>query len=152
MNTWISVAPDSANTPHLETVRGIQVQVFASPHDIPTAIKGYFDNGCDRFVILLKYIDEDNSGLFPESSGDNIIKVFKGISSNRIERIEVDVKKENAAAVELQLLVKSPQSLLERVEAQLRQLANSQVSLTSKLNYQAVTEALEQSKNFLVAT
>ena len=33
METWINVAPPSANVPQSETVRGIQVQVFASPHE-----------------------------------------------------------------------------------------------------------------------
>jgi len=151
MDTWINVAPPSANIPQLETVRGIQVQVFASPHDIPVGIKGAFDPSCDRFVIVLRYVDQDNSGLLPEASDDGIIYVFKGASSGRVERIEVDVKKERASAVALNILVKSPASLIEHVERRLKQLRNSQTSPSSRLNYLAVTEALEQSKEMLVA-
>jgi len=151
MDTWINVAPQSANVPHLETVRGIQVQVFASPHDVPVGVKGAFDRTCDRFVIKLRYLDQDNSGLIPEPSEDGVIYLFKGASSGRVERIEVDVKKEKASAVALNILVQSPTSLIDQVESRLRQLRSSQESLSSRLNYLAVTEALEQSKEMLVA-
>ncbi len=151
MDTWINVAPQSASIPQLETVRGIKVQVFASPHDVPIAIKGAFDQGYDRFVIVLRYVDQDNSGLVPEWSEDRVIRIFKGSSSGRVEKIEVDVKKEQASAVALNILVKSPAYLIEQVERRLKQLRNSQASLPSKLNYLAVTEALEQSKEMLVA-
>lgn len=151
MDTWINVAPQSANIPQLETVRGIQVQVFASPHDVPVGVRGAFDRSCNRFVIVLRYVDQDNSGLIPETSDDGIIYVFKGASSGRVERIEVDVKKERASAVALNILVKSPVSLIEQVESRLKQLRASQESLSSRLNYLAVTEALEQSKEMLVA-
>jgi hypothetical protein len=135
----------------MENVRGIQVQVFASPHDVPIGIKGAFDRNCDRFVIALRYVDQDNSGLVPEESEDGIICVFKGASSGRVERIEVDVKKKNAQAVALNILVNSPAALIEQVESRLKQLRAAQESLSSRLNYLAVTEALEQSKDMLVA-
>jgi hypothetical protein len=151
MDKWISVQPPSANVPQLETVRGIKVHVFASPHDIPVAVKGVFDHGCDRFVIVLRYVDQDTSGLIPEKSEDGIICVFKGASSGRVEKIEVDVKKEQAEAVALNILVNSPASLIEHVESRLKQLRLSQASLASRLNYQAVTEAIEQSRELLVA-
>jgi len=80
-----------------------------------------------------------------------VIRIFKGSSSGRVEKIEVDVKKEQASAVALNILVKSPAYLIEQVERRLKQLRNSQASLPSKLNYLAVTEALEQSKEMLVA-
>ena len=151
METWINVAPPSANVPQSETVRGIQVQVFASPHDVPVAVRGTFDHGCDRFVISLRYVDQDNSGLVPETSSDEIVCVLKGVSSGRVERIEVDVKKERASEVALNILVKSPAHLIEYVENRLRQLRDSQQTLSSRLNYLAVTEALEQSKAMLAA-
>jgi hypothetical protein len=152
MDTWISVAPQSANVPQIETVRGIQVQVFASPHDVPVGIKGAFEKGCDRFVINLRYVDQDNSGLLPVVSDDGVVSVFKGISSGRVERIEVDVNKEKASAVALNILIPSSTHLIDQVESQLKKLRNSQETLSSRLNYLAVTEALEQSKELLLAS
>jgi hypothetical protein len=151
MDTWINVAPQSANIPQLETVRGIQVQVFASPHDVPVGVRGAFDRTCNRFVINLRYVDQDNSGLIPEASDDGVICLYKGASSGRVERIEVDVKKEKASSVALNILVQSPTYLIDHVESRLKQLRSSQESLSSRLNYLAVTEALEQSKEMLVA-
>jgi len=151
MDTWINVSPQSANIPQLETIRGIQVQVFASPHDVPVAVKGGFDESCDRFVIILKYVDEDSSGLIPQYSDDGVICIYKGVSSERVERIEVDVKKEQASAVKLDIMVAEPNKLIEQVEQRLKLLRGSQQSLSSRLNYQAVSEALEQSKDSLAA-
>jgi hypothetical protein len=149
MATWISVEPESANVPHLEWVRGIQVKVFASPHDVPIAVKGEYEQDCDRFVIRLKYVDQDSSGLNRELSDDGVIHVYKGVSSGRVERIEVDVKKKKAATVELNIMVDQPSSLIEHVRDRLKELRNSQSSPASRLNYLAVSEALEQSKEML---
>lgn len=151
MEKWISVAPETVQASQLETVRGIQVQVFASPHDVPVAVRGAFEEGCDRFVISLKYVDQDDSDLMPEQSEDGVITIFKGRLSGRVERIEVHTKKRNASAVALNIVVPRSTSLIEKVEERLQQLRTSQESLASRLNYAAVSEALEQSKDLLAA-
>lgn len=151
MDTWISVEPESANVPQLAMVRGIQVKVFASPHDVPIAVKGEYDRDCDRFVIRLKYVDQDSSGSTKELSDDGCVHIYKGLSSGRVERIEVDVKKQKASSVELNILVEQPTSVIEHVRARLNQLRDSQTSPSGRLNYIAVSEALEQSKGMLAA-
>ncbi len=151
MDTWINVEPESANVPQLETVRGIRLKVFASPHDVPVAVRGGYEKDCGMFVIHLKYVDQDSSRLIEELSDDGIVHVWKGASSSRVERIDVDVKKRKATTVELNIQVEPPASVIEQVRTRLNELRDSQTSPSGRLNYLAVSEALEQSKGMLAA-
>lgn len=146
MNSWIEVSPQSATDSLVETVRGAQVQVFASPHDVPRAVKGRFDGECEKFVITFRYLDEERSSYVLESSPDEIVHVYKGTSSGRVERIEVDVKKANANTVSLNIL---STEICDRVERTLNRLRAHNQSLSTRLNYRAVSEAIEESKSQL---
>ena len=143
---WIAVSPQSATASSVETVRGVRVQVVASPHDVPRAVKGRFDEECEKFVITFRYLDEERSSYVLESSSDEIVHVYKGTSSGRVERIEVDVKKANANTVSLNIL---PTEICDRVERTLDRLRTHNLTLSTKLNYRAVSEALEESRSQL---
>jgi len=151
MERWIRVDPETVQASQFETVRGIQVEVSVSPHDVPVAVKGDFDEDRYCFVISLKYVDQDDSDPVPVRSGDGVITIFKGQLGGRVERIEVHTKKLNASAVALNIVVPQSTSLIEKVEERLQQLRTSKESLASRLNYAAVSEALEQSKELLAS-
>lgn len=143
MDTWIEVSPQSATASSEETIRGVRVQVFASPHDVPRAVKGHYDDESDKFVITFRYLDEERSVFVLESSPDEIIHIYKGASSGRVERIEVDVRKANANAIRLNI------DICNRVERTLNQLRDHNQRISTKLNYRAVSEAIEESKSQL---
>lgn len=151
-DTWISVEPTNANVAHLETVRGIQVQVFASPHNVPIAVKGEFDKPRKRFVIVLRYVDQDESSLIQELSDDGFVHVFKGSLGGRVERIEVDINKNTPSSISLNIQIPQSSLLIDRVEQRLSHLSTLQNSIAARLNYLAVTEAIEQSKGMLIAS
>lgn len=95
---WIEVDPNLVNPPKREKVDGAEVTVLMSPYDIPTALRGYFDEDRDRFVIEFRYLaDEDKKKESPRPH----ITLCLGKNSGRIYGIELEVQALEAPWVQI---------------------------------------------------
>lgn len=56
---WIKVDWDSVNTRRDETVHGIKVKMFASPYDVPEALRTVLDEDKKKLVIEFRYLNEE---------------------------------------------------------------------------------------------
>lgn len=102
MAEWIKTDPTVLNKPFSENVRGVQINVLLSPHDVPTGVRGYYDENISRFVIEFRYLDEERSTKEPH---DDNITLRIGQSSRRLLGIEVNVDLLRAQSVALNMLV-----------------------------------------------
>lgn len=99
MTDWIPIAAGEVNKPRSETIRGVKVNVYLSPYDVPDGVRGYFDAKKKKFVIEFKYIAEE-----PKRSEvvDEHVSVTVGRRTGRLHAIEVDTVRLKANAVMLQ--------------------------------------------------
>jgi len=59
MSEWIRVEGGKYNLPRKEILRGVEVNVFMSPYDVPQGVRGEFDEKLNRFQITFEYISEE---------------------------------------------------------------------------------------------
>ena len=59
MSDWIELEAGKFEKPAVECLKGVTVQVFMSPFDIPRAVRGRFDQSISRFAIEFEYIDSE---------------------------------------------------------------------------------------------
>lgn len=102
MRDWTRLDPSTVNKTFRESIRGVQINVLLSPHDVPIAVRGYYDTTLKRFVIEFKYIGEEPMG---KSVQDNIITLRIGQRSRRLMGIEANVDAMQVQAVGLQMYV-----------------------------------------------
>jgi hypothetical protein len=103
MRKRIPLDPEHYAKPSEAKVRGVAVQVFVSPYDVPTEVTGGFDEKLSRFAIDFQYPLSDE----PTEVGqeDGVVTLRVGKHSQRLYRIEIDTHALNADAVELKVLV-----------------------------------------------
>jgi hypothetical protein len=110
MSPWIPIDSAAFNVPHEEEVRGVRITVLCSPHDIPSDIRGFYEESIERFVIEFKYIADEPLQSITDKP---LVKVIVGKNSGRLFRIEVDVKSLDVREVQLQVRV--PQIVQEAI-------------------------------------
>ena len=135
MGEWIRLEDGKYNPPRKEVLRGVEVNVFMSPYDVPRAIHGEFDKASKRFKIKFQYIGDE---VTTQKKVDSHVCVHVGKNSSRLYGIDVDVIGLDVQAVGLQIF-------------------NAIAGLRSKPpkfrrdNYSAAAEAIEDSKDKLFA-
>lgn len=102
MQGWLKLDPERVNKGKPRQIRGVEINVLLSPYDVPRAVRGYYDNGIDRFVIEFSYLEDEP---WSRSSQDPNIALRIGKNSQRLLGIEVNVKAVEAEAVELKMHV-----------------------------------------------
>ena len=125
----------------VENVQGVEVRILASPHNVPEAVRGFFDKSKDRFAIEFKYLDDEEK----VSAKSNLPEAtfYVGKNSSRLWRIEIDVKALKAKQVTL--TVETPKI----VEQGLRMLQSKPQAISIEQNYELATEAIERKKDQL---
>ncbi len=103
MENWVMVdQKDLMKKIGQKKVKGVGINLFLSPYDIPEAVKGDYDEKAGQFIISFNYFTgvED---LQSEITDKNVtLKVGK--NSNRIYKIVINVKALGAKVVQLALL------------------------------------------------
>lgn len=100
MSEWIQLTPDEFELSKKRVIRGVQVGVRVSPHNVPKGVRGDFDSKLKRFVIEFKYLDEEPLRVLEPSP---FYRLKEGKNSGRLYAIEIDVQAFKAAAVQLNL-------------------------------------------------
>jgi hypothetical protein len=99
---WIEVDQKDLDlaTAKQESEGGVYIRLFVSPHDVPDAFRGYWDEDKQRFIIEFRYLDAEPWRLEP---GEGAVRLRLGKHSRRISGIEVDTERLEADAVLVQV-------------------------------------------------
>ena len=100
--TWIELEPSDLAPQRKTSHNAVEVVVGLSPFDLPDCVRSFYDQSCDRFVIEFRYLNDEP--LVPERA-DDYVTFFFGRNSDRLYKIEVDVKSLGAEQVDLKVLV-----------------------------------------------
>jgi hypothetical protein len=112
MSNWISIDHRDINlTKSSENFKGIKVNIYVSPYDIPEALRGYYDTGIDKFIIEFYYISDESVKRNKQSDH---ITLEIGKNSNRIYKIIIDVKSIKANTIDLNLIPKKVESAIDQ--------------------------------------
>lgn len=139
MSKWQRVEPkvvSEIRKAHQESkaVDGVKIELSVSPYDIPSEVRGDFDEGRRRFVIEFKYL-QDEPWILRASEPHVALRIGK--HSHRLYGVEVDVNALNAKQVSLKVKAR------EEVNAAIEGLAEREGS-NAFVNYKAVESILQK--------
>lgn len=143
MSEWIQIDPASLNKEKQETIKGVEVRVFVSPHDVPEAIRGAFDNKIKRFVIEFQYIGDEPT---KRTKQDKYVDVVTGKNSNRLYAIEIDVSALRAQTVGLNVLVQ------KEIKDAFKRLIDDPRKTQRRANYRLAQQAISTRQEQLFAS
>jgi hypothetical protein len=139
MSEWLKLDPRKLNPARREQIRGVEVEVFLSPYDVPDAVRGDFDDEVRRFVIEFKY--PTGGETLVSSDDDRHVRLFTGRHSGRVYRIEVDVEALEAKAVGLR--VHGPK-LIEEVDEAIDRAVRKPDHKVRPVNYAIVRDIIAE--------
>lgn len=90
MSEWHRINPVKFNRPRQEKIHGTSVEVFASPYEVPIAVRGGVNLQSGNFVVEFKYIGGEEP-LFVVTP-TNELQLELGRNSKRIFRLELASK------------------------------------------------------------
>jgi hypothetical protein len=123
MGEWMKLDPDQVDKGRMLRIKGVEINVFLSPHDVPRHVRGYYDDKLDRFVIEFNYLDDED---WKRSSQEPNLSLRLGRNSQRLLGIEANVKALKAGAVELKLHIEQAVSrAIEGLSGQFQKKAAS---------------------------
>jgi len=97
---WLQLDPVEFEDDQQQTINGVVFHISVSPYDIPSAVRGAYDEKKARFIIEFKYPSNESSR---ETKVDEHVTLRLGSNSNRIYAIEADIQAMEADAVLLQI-------------------------------------------------
>jgi hypothetical protein len=97
---WIEIDPSKYDEDQAVEQSGVEFHVFISPYDMPEAVRGDYEPLKDRFVITFKYLGQE---ALKSEALDEEVTLYIGEKSNRLYRIETDVKRLGVNAVVLKV-------------------------------------------------
>jgi hypothetical protein len=113
MSDWLEIIPKEFSESEHVQIRGVSVEVFLSPFDMPEAVRGSYDKDAKKFLIEFRYIGGDEP-LSSDSLEGATISIGK--HSKRIYKIELEqVDLTNEQKVGLRLIPKVD-AVLESLE------------------------------------
>ena len=98
MNSWVPINAKELDAGQEETRKGVHFKISPSPYDIPEAVRGYYSDKDDRFVIEFKYMTDE---VLTDCPLTDHVSARIGKHSGRIYALCVDV---NAIKVEQVIL------------------------------------------------
>jgi hypothetical protein len=127
--------------------RGVLVSYRVSPHDVPRAVRGSYNTQLDRFIIELRYLDNEET---LSKKVDDFVVLRIGKNSRRLLGIELDTKKMGVETVGLHI----QEAKLRREEA-LGKLSDAverfeESANLPKTSYVLALQALRQKKEELM--
>ncbi len=112
MVKWITLDPNVINREQKKFIRGVEVKLYASPQDVPEAVRGGYDPVRRKFVIKFRYAAGEEP--LNTSKYDDNITLFLGKKSRRLHEVEIDVDRMKAEQVGLSVEFK--QALPKAIE------------------------------------
>lgn len=97
---WIRVRPKDLREAEVAEIEGVEVTLLVSPYDIPDAVRGYYDQDLKRFVLELKYLQDEK---WNREDVDQHTWARVGATSGRVRGIELDVDALGVGVVELRV-------------------------------------------------
>lgn len=135
MAEWKRINRQELNQPRRERIRGVEVKVYFAQDDIPTEVRGEYDECAKKFVVSFKY--ETTSESQNSRKIDARTTIVEGAKTHKLYKVILDVMpsgKGTAFLDEVRVVMQSlPQS----------GLATSEDSSRSE-NYIATSGAYEQ--------
>jgi len=115
MKDWVILDQARLNQRREKEIRGVRINVFLSPYDIPQAIRGQYDQQIGQFLIEFKYMEDEP---IVRDQKDLALVLRIGKNSGRLFGIEVDVDKLKASHVNLAMYLQNmvSQALHKRLE------------------------------------
>ena len=129
---WIQLDTSQLNKPRREKAGNLEINVFASPYDVPEAVRGYYDEEERRFTIEFKYMGESEQ-LVSDAQHEGVnLKI--GRHSRRLYRIEIDTEALKAKTIELNV----------HVNKAIEDLSKKQHSLHATTNYEMTKRVMSE--------
>lgn len=116
MSDWIPVDLADDTKAEKTFIRGVEVELFASPYDVPEAVRSRFDQDKNRFIIDFKYVGSEKTKEF---IFEHVTYVIGDVSS-RLYGLEIDVRalKVDGVGISVALQQKGPQELAATIRDQ----------------------------------
>ena len=111
MTEWLQLDGKQLNPLQKREIRGVKIDVYLSPYDVPEAVRGFYDESVARFVIEFKYLGEESTRLKRHKH----LELRVGKNSGRLYRIDVDVESLKAEAVSLNMHI--PELVSEAIDS-----------------------------------
>lgn len=87
MSEWIEVELEDHEEAQKTLIRGVEVELYASPYDVPEAVRARFDEEKNRFIIEFKYVGSEATQV---CVFDHVAYTV-GKTSGRLYGMEIDV-------------------------------------------------------------
>lgn len=110
---WNRVNPQEIAKKRKKMIRGVEVQLLVSPYDIPEAVRGFYNNELQRFVIEFRYIGDEGKEERHDYPHDNVSLVISK-RSGRLLKVFLDLDAMNAEAVRLNVRAAIEELVKER--------------------------------------
>lgn len=119
--------------------KGVKIQLYVSPHDVPLAVRGFPDEKTGHFVIEFRYLDDEP--VATKQEGTNVL-IRLGKHSRRIFAIELDLAELRAETVQLELM--------SVVRSAVRKLDDARDDASLKTNHRLAVNVIEERKERLL--
>jgi hypothetical protein len=126
----------SSKAPHQ-----LEFTLLAPPHEVPQAVRGEFDKQINRFVIEIRYLDDED---FKRTAIDEIVSLRIGKKSRRLLGIELDTTRVNVTEVQFEV-----KELEQEIERALDKLVRGE-SGREQSNYSMAKSAIESKRALLL--
>lgn len=133
MSKWIEVDPATLTTEEKSVICGVDVELIVSPYDVPEAVRGYYDESKNRFVIEFKYIGDEHT---KKHSYDQGLTYRIGETSGRLHALEIDVKAIKVDSVSLRV------RLIKEMNEAFEHLVEKPISALRADNYRLAKDAV----------
>ena|SRR2546422_937721 len=107
----LALSPEKLASENQQKLRGVRLNIFVSPYDVPDAVRGYYDPSLSRFVVEFRYMTEEK---WSPKAQDQFVTLRIGRESKRLLGIEIDLRGPSAQTVSLRLHV--PQLVEQAIE------------------------------------
>ena len=111
MNNWLLLDREQIRGEVDPESKGLKINIFTSPYDIPEAVRGYVDSTQKKYIIEFKYINEEELKTVKE---DECISLGIGKKSGRIYNVTIDIQSLNLSKGEYQF--KTPQIIEKAID------------------------------------
>lgn len=139
MSYWFRFTAPEAEEPSRLWIRGVQANVFPSPHDIPEAFRTYADAESRQLVVEFKYIDQEPQVELRAGGG---LWFSIGRNSHRLYQIHT-----SADFVKLEDPVSKTQFLGE-LDCALEKLEKRPGTASATLNYEVLRRGIAEQDIF----
>jgi hypothetical protein len=113
MPDWIQMDMEDFDTTRKATIKGVEVELFVSPYDVPEAVRGRYDSDKRKFIIDFKYVGDEAT----TTAEFEHVTYTVGESSARLYglMIDVDTLEVGSVGVSVEFHDKDGQELAARI-------------------------------------